>query len=551
MTPSEFDHVPTPEQDAITPVTQPTRRKGNLLRSLLLGASAIGLVAIGALAPRLLDTEPALAIDSAAPAIAGVTTSAAIVPVAGTAVGPSAYPLSFAEVVERVAPAVVSVRAEVTATVANFETPVDPRLQPFMDRFRDQFEERPNSGPRGGRRGRQPEPQPGPQGMSMGSGFVVDKDGFVITNNHVIEGATKITVIMSDGREIDATLVGRDEATDIALLKIDAGAELPYVEFADDSKVRVGDWVVAVGNPFGLEGTVTAGIVSARSRDIGSGPYTDFFQIDASINRGNSGGPAFDLNGRVVGMNTAIYSPSGGSVGIGFAIPASTIQTIVADLRATGSVARGWLGIQMQAIDADMARALGLDAPKGALIAAIDADGPAAQAGFQRGDVILKAGGQDVADSRGLARIVGSLDPGTAQTFEVLRDGQMVTLTANLGTRPGVQEASIDPSTIAPQVEDSLPGLSLGRVENNVAGPNGQVIVSGVQIVGVEPGSDAADKGLQPGDVILAVNNSDVATPADVKAAVDGARAAGRRTVMLLVESNGRQRFVALDLGQG
>ncbi|HRK71010.1 MAG TPA: Do family serine endopeptidase [Micropepsaceae bacterium] len=550
MTPSEFDHVPTKENDAIAPAPAHASRNSSFLRGLLLGASAIGLVAIGALAPRLLDSEPAIAVDTTPPATVSAAGSAVVTPLAGTAIGPSAYPMTFADVVDRVAPAVVSVRAEVTPTVANFEMNGDPRLQPFMDRFRDRYGERFNNVPRGGR-GRNPEPERGPQGISMGSGFIVDKDGFIVTNNHVIEGATKITVILSDGREVAATLVGRDEATDIALLKADAGEELPYVEFADDTQVRVGDWVVAVGNPFGLDGTVTAGIVSARSRDIGNGPYTDFFQIDASINRGNSGGPAFDLNGRVVGMNTAIYSPSGGSVGIGFAIPASTIQTIIADLRATGTVERGWLGIQMQAVDADMAQALGLDAPKGALIAAIDANGPAAAAGFQRGDVILKAGGQDVADSRALARIVGSLDPGSSQTFEVLRDGQMVTLTANLGTRPGAQQASIDPETLSPGGEDALPGLTLGRVESRINGPNGELAVSGVQITDVSPGSDAADKGLRAGDVILSVNNNDVATPADVKAAVDGARASGRRTVMLLVESNGRHRFVALDLGQG
>ncbi len=364
-------------------------------------------------------------------------------------------------------------------------------------------------------------------------------------------------MIRTDGKELEAKLVGTDPATDIALLKVESAEALPFVEFGDDAKVRVGDWVVAVGNPFGLGGTVTAGIVSARGRAIGAA-YNDFIQIDAPINRGNSGGPAFDASGRVIGVNSAIYTPSGGSVGIGFAIPATTVKAVVGELKEKGSITRGWLGVQIQAVDADTASAVGLEGdPRGALVASVQPGSPAEAAGFRRGDVVLKAEGQDIADNRALSRIVAGFKPGQVASFIVWRGGKEEPLSATIGTR---DEAALrdgggnwgpgGEGEAAPSSTPALPGVEVSSLTDEIREAMGmEPADKGVVITKVADDSDAARKQLRAGSVIVAVNDREVGTPDELKAAIDEAKAAGRKTVLLLVQESGQRRFVALALG--
>jgi serine protease Do len=329
-------------------------------------------------------------------------------------------PFSFADLVERVSPAVVTITVEEQVkTQAGFDPSQIP--EPFRDFF-NQF-----GGP-----GRRAAPQ---KAIAMGSGFVINKTGYIVTNNHVVQDGKKITVKFPDGREFSAKLVGTDPATDIALLKVKSDKPLPSVEFGDDRQVRVGDWVIAVGNPFGLSNTVTAGIVSSIGRDLGNGPYTDFIQIDAPINRGNSGGPTFNIQGKVIGMNSMIFSPSGGSVGIGFAIPASTIHDVVAQLQAHGHVSRGYLGVEIQSVTPEMAASLGNKGLKGAIVASVTTGGPAAQAGMVAGDIVVAVNGKAVEDSRDLTRRVAALPAGANATFTVLRNGSTKNLTAKIGVR--------------------------------------------------------------------------------------------------------------------
>src|SRR5579862_4582332 len=327
----------------------------------------------------------------------------------------SGAPFSFADLVERVSPAVVTITAIEQETAADQQAQLDDLPAPFKDLF-NQFNQ-----------GRQLQPR---KAVSMGSGFIIDKSGIVVTNNHVIDGAKKITVKMPDGRSLDAHLIGTDAATDVAVLKIKSDKPLPTVDFGDERQLRVGDWVVAVGNPFGLSNSVTAGIVSSIGRDVGSGPYTDFIQIDAPINRGNSGGPTFDLRGQVIGMNSMIYSPSGGSVGIGFAIPSSVVHEVVAQLLAHGHVERGYLGVNIQSITPDIASTLNISSPKGAIVAEVVPGGPAAKAGFVQGDVIVALNGRSVEDSRDLTRHIASLPAGASAHFTVMRAGQKRDITA-------------------------------------------------------------------------------------------------------------------------
>ena len=334
-------------------------------------------------------------------------------------------PFSFADLVERVSPAVVSVTAEEVDKGG-----AQPDLEDMPEAFRDLFRQF------GGRPQMRPQPQPR-KATSMGSGFIIDKSGLIVTNNHVVDGASKITVKLPDGRSFTAKLIGTDASTDVALLKITADKPLPTVEFGNDRVLRVGDWVVAVGNPFGLSNTVTAGIVSSIGRDIGNSeqPYTDFIQIDAPINKGNSGGPTFDLRGQVIGMNSMIFSPSGGSVGIGFAIPASTIKDVVAALQSHGRVARGWLGVQIQPVTPEIAASLNLKEPKGALVASLVPDSPAARAGVRQGDVILAINGKDINDAHDLTRRVASLPAGKAAAFAILRDGGHQNVAVTIGAK--------------------------------------------------------------------------------------------------------------------
>ncbi len=460
------------------------------------------------------------------------------------------HQFSFADLVERVSPAVVSIQVDMQARAQNSAMPQIPA--PFRDFFRDfGFEDQQGKGMPGpqGRRG-----MPGPQGpqafraQAAGSGFIIESNGYIITNNHVVDNARKITVKLTDGREFEAKLVGSDSDTDVALLKVEASG-LPTVALGDDRRLRVGDWVVAVGNPFNLGGTVTAGIVSSIGRDIGNGPYTDYIQIDAPINRGNSGGPTFDISGRVVGMNTAIFSPSGGSVGIGFAVPASTIKAIADELKTSGSISRGWLGVQIQDFTPELASSVGMKDQKGAMVASVVDGSPAARAGFEQGDVVVALNGTEVTDSKVLTRQVASIHAGDKATFTVLRNGARHTITATIEKRDADRMASAEQ---APSAQQGSLGLSLSPMNPAVRqqyelGNN----VNGVVVSGVDPDSEAARKGIAAGDVIKRVGQQDVKMPSDVVRVVEDARKAGRDSVLMLVANEQGDRFVALRVSQG
>ena len=462
-------------------------------------------------------------------------------------------PLSFADIVERVKPAVVSVNVDGASRVARGskgggggggvpDLPDDHPLNEFFKNLPKEF--RGPQGPQGQQGQQAPRPSRG-----QGSGFVISADGFVVTNNHVIDGATKIQVSFDENRKFDAELVGTDSRTDVALLKIKSSQPLPFVKFAEKVP-RVGDWVVAVGNPFGLGGTVTAGIVSALARDIGSGPY-DFMQIDAAVNRGNSGGPTFNLDGEVVGVNTAIYSPSGGNVGIAFAVPARTASEVVAQLQNKGSVSRGWLGVKIENVDEDKAASLGLAETRGALINEITPNGPAAASTLRAGDVILSLNGARIENSRDLARKVAELAPESKVDVNVSRYGKTETISLKLGTFPGAQEvAKAEPAPPKPQsTELSQLGLSLATPPAaKSAAKNGAAAVAGVLITEVDATSDAASKGLKAGDIILDVQGQTVASPADVETGVKNVSASGRPAVLLRVKSGDNVRFVAVQL---
>ncbi|HEY3776653.1 MAG TPA: Do family serine endopeptidase [Rhizomicrobium sp.] len=448
-------------------------------------------------------------------------------------------PFSFADLVERVSPAVVTVTVEQRMKpVQNFNPEDLP--EPFRDFF-NQF------GESGGRQFSMPR-----KAVAMGSGFIIDKSGFIVTNNHVVADGHKITVKLPDGREFTAKLLGSDEATDIALLKIKSDKPLPTVEFGDDHAIRVGDWVIAVGNPFGLSNTVTAGIISSIGRDVGNGPYTDYLQIDAPINRGNSGGPTFDLRGKVIGMNSMIYSPSGGSVGIGFAIPSSTIHDVVAQLETHGRVARGYLGVQIQNVTPEIAQSLGSHDVKGAIVASVVGGGPASKAGFKPGDVVLAINGKSVEDSRDLTRRVAAIAAGNKAAFTIVRGGSQKTLTARIGARKEERMASNsgpEQNSSAVASTGEAMGLGLTAVTPDVRrNYNLDDHVNGVLITRVDPESDAADKGIQPGDVVVSVGNKSVHTPQDIKSQLAGAHATGRKSVLVLIDGNNGQRFVALKI---
>jgi len=456
-----------------------------------------------------------------------------------------ASPFSFADLVERVSPAVVTVVVEHTGPAMVSDQSDDT---PFRDFFRqfgnpDMFGQGRGFGmPGQGNRQGRPDQQPRMRGEARGSGFIVSSDGYIVTNNHVVDGGSKVTVHLPDGREFQAKVVGTDKDTDVAVLKVDSPKSLPTVAFGDESKLRVGDWVVAVGIPFGLGGTVTAGIVSSKGRDIGNGPYTDYLQIDAPINQGNSGGPTFDLSGRVVGMNTAIYSPSGGSVGIGFAIPASTVESTVSQLRDHGSVSRGWLGVQIQTLTPEMASSIGTSDAKGAIVASVVPESPAAKAGLRQGDVILALNGKNVDDSRDLTRRVAVLRAGEKADFTVMRDGHRQQVSATIGKRDADQLASAERGTRAtPSAERTL-GLGVAPVTLKSG-------TTGVVVTNVDPDSEAAGKGVQSGDVIVKVGEKDVHSAADIRNSVAEARRAGRANVLLLVTGQQGDHFVSIRIG--
>lgn len=440
--------------------------------------------------------------------------STALTPIAGVAQQQAAPAAAariaapdFATVVERVAPAVVQVMTRERPAQA------DPRGMPFGGMFR-----RDDGAPRR---------------AGQGSGFVIDPAGYIVTNAHVVGEGAEVRVGLSDGRELAARVIGRDEATDVALLKVEAGAPLPAIAFGDSDRTRVGEWVLAMGNPFGLGGSVTAGIVSARGRQIGAGPYDDFIQTDAPINPGNSGGPLFNAAGEVVGMNTAIFSPSGGNIGIGFAVPSKMITRVVAQLKERGAVRRSWLGVSIQPMDADLAAALNVADGRGALVAAVEPGSPAERAGLRAGDVVTQIDGREVARPRDLALGVAEAAPGGTVKLALLRNGERIEREVSVGTREQGR------ATAGKPVEPTL-GLGLATRREG-----------GVAVTGVAPGSVAAQRGLRQGDVVLRADGREVRAPQDVAEAVRAARAEGRSSVALQVERDGARRFVAVPVSAG
>jgi serine protease Do len=360
-----------------------------------------------------------------------------------------------------------------------------------------------------------------------------------VTNFHVVDKADNVEVTADDGRIFTAKVIGADQRSDVALIKVDGAGTLPFVRFAETSP-RIGDWVLAVGNPFGLGGTVTAGIISARGRDIGAGPYDDFIQIDAAVNRGNSGGPTFDIEGNVIGVNSAIVSPTGGSVGIAFAIPADTVKAVVTQLKENGKVTRGWIGVQIQEVTPDLAEDLGLKAPRGALVAEPQAGAPAAKAGIESGDVIVAVNGKEARDSREVARTISNLAPGTTAAIGVIRKGQEKTFNIVLGNLPDQREANANPETPKQR------GTNVARLGVLVA-PG----ADGVVVTNVDPDGVAAEQGFQAGDVILQVAGKKVASAGELRNAIDAAQKSGKHTVVMRVKSADGIKFVAVPVGRG
>ena len=376
-----------------------------------------------------------------------------------------------------------------------------------------------------------------PMQQAQGSGFFISADGYIVTNNHVIDHAKDVTVTTSDGKTITAKVVGADPKTDLALLKTNEGSGYPFVGFADETP-RVGDWVIAVGNPFGLGGTVTAGIVSARGRDIGSGPYDDFLQIDAPVNHGNSGGPTFNTQGQVVGVNTAIFSPSGGSVGIGFAIESSVVKNVIQQLRDTGAVARGWLGVEIQPVTADIAESLGVKEAKGALVAKETPKSPAAAAGVKTGDIIQEVNGDAVADPKDLARKVAAFGPNKSVDLTIWRAGATQKISVTLGVMPSDTVAALEKPDAPPVRSNALAkyGFTLEKARGQ----------DGLQITDISPDSVAADKGLRTGDFILEAGGKPVASVAELADALDTAKADGRKVLLIRVKSGQDVQFITL-----
>ncbi len=487
------------------------------------------------------------------PAVAaGCTVALLLSPVSAYARGPE----GIADVAEKVIDAVVNISTSQTVESkgggAGDERamPQLPPGSPFEEFFEDFFKNR-----RGGGSGRGGGLQPR-KVNSLGSGFIIDGAGIVVTNNHVIADADEISVILNDGTKYRAELMGKDKKTDLALLKFKPDKQLTVVKFGDSDKLRLGEWVVAIGNPFSLGGTVTAGIVSARNRDINSGPYDNYIQTDAAINRGNSGGPLFNLDGEVVGVNTAIISPSGGSIGIGFAVPSKTVASVIDQLREFGETRRGWLGVRIQQVTDEIAESLSIKPARGALIAGIDDKGPAKPAGIEPGDVIVRFDGKDIKEMKDLPRAVADTAVGKAVDVVIIRKGKEETKKVTLGRLEDsekVVEASARSS--APEAQDKTPtqkalGIDLGALTKETrARFKIKDSVKGVLITGVDSSSDAAEKRLGPGDVIVEVAQESVANAADVKKRFDQLKKDGKKAALLLVSNgDGELRFVALSL---
>jgi serine protease Do len=475
-------------------------------------------------------------------AVAGLLSGALMLAFVGTA-GAAEAPASFADLAAKVTPAVVNIASKHKLAQAgddNGHTPfVVPKGSPFEDFFKH-FNERQR-------------PDNGAEAMALGSGFIVDPTGYVVTNNHVVDDATEVNVTLNTGTTYPAKVIGTDKKTDLALLKVESPTPLPAVSFGDSDAVRVGDWVMAVGNPFGLGGTVTSGIVSARGRDLNSSPFDDFLQIDASINQGNSGGPTFSMAGEVIGINTAIFSPNGGSVGIGFAIPSNLAKTIIATLREKGSIERGWLGVQIQGVTPDIASAVGLDKPAGAIVSDVMPDSPAAKAGLQRGDVILTFNGKAVDRLHDLPRLVAAAPIGGKAEVTLWRNRAQQTVTVEVAKLAEDQVAANDnqPEAPAAPAADSVEtlGLTLASLTPDLRQQFGIAeTINGVVVTSVADDGPAAKRGLQPGDVIEQVGSAPVATPQQVASLAKAARAENRDAVLLLVNRQGDEIFVAVEV---
>ncbi len=441
----------------------------------------------------------------------------------------------FTQLVQRVKPAVVSVRVrqDVTAQL----TPEGDTVNPFQDTPLEKFF---HGQEKEGRRGQQLKTVPT---EAQGSGFFISADGYIVTNNHVVDDASAVEVVTDGGETLNAKVIGTDKQSDLALIKVETAQTFPFVTLAKETP-QIGEWVVAMGNPFGLGGTVTAGIISAENRDIGESPYDDFLQIDAPINRGNSGGPTFNLKGEVIGVNTAIYSPSGGSVGIAFDIPASTVEAVIPQLQKSGHVTRGWLGVQIQPVTKDIADSLGMKDAKGALIAVPQPDSPASAAGLKSGDVIIAINNESVKDARSLARKIADLAPGSEVSLSILRDGRPETVSLRIGQMKQSVKQGTNEETHKEKVERL--GLALAPLQD-IEGADGK----GLAIVGVEPGSEAASLGMSEGDVILKAGGKAVATPSDFRDALRSAKEAGHSHALVLLKHENNQLYVAVPVAAG
>ena len=494
----------------------------------------------------------ALLLGGTAFSLATGSAGAQVAQNAPAAMAPGGAPQSFADLAARLQPAVVNISTRQRVPV---RTQADP-LEEFFRRFGfPENQQQPGQG--GGPRTR--------EAGSLGSGFIISPDGYIVTNNHLIQSATgngtvdQVTVTLTNRREYPARIIGRDSASDLALLKIE-GQNLPFVNWGDSTKARVGDWVLAIGNPYGLGGTVTAGIISALHRGItGAGAYDRYIQTDASINMGNSGGPMFDLSGRVVGINSALISPTGASVGIGLAIPAELAKPVIDSLRRGQRPSRGYLGVGLQPLDENIAESLGLPKDRGEIVRSIQPNEPAARAGIQQGDVIVRVGGREVNPDQTVSYIVANTPVGSRIPVEIIRNGRRQTVAVTVGQRPTEEELARqlgnDNEQLAPENAPAIPGsaalgLQLQPINPQIARAlNLPANARGVVVTQVDPNSDAAEKGLQRGDLILSVNQTTVTTPAQVQAAVEAARRAGRTSVLLLVKrGTGPEAFVGVDI---
>ena len=438
---------------------------------------------------------------------------------------------SLAPLVDKVMPSVVSVEvkfSDVAAVADGGEGAGPDQVPPGMKEFFDQFPQFKN---------RMPPQAPHGGGGALGSGFVISSDGYVVTNNHVVDHAEEVKITFQNGDKFDATVIGVDPKTDLALLKIKSDKTFPLVVFTN-TDAKVGDYVMAVGNPFGLGGTVTSGIVSARGRDIGAGPYDDFIQVDASINKGNSGGPTFNMSGEVVGINTAIFSPSGGSVGIGFAIPASTATGVIESLKTNHKVTRGWLGVKIQPVTSDIAESLGLENAKGAIISELTDGSPALKAGLKSGDTILKVDGTDISDARDLAKVISRVIPGKVVKLSIIRGGKAETVPVTLDAMPNDPQMASAKAEVPKSGSLSAYGLEVATADDG----------AGVKVTKVDPKSDAAERGLKEGDVILEVAGTQVNDPAAIASALKGAHS---KKVLMLVKTADGQRYLALPHAKG